>query len=182
MSIRRAELSDAQGIAQVIVAAWRAAYRGLLPDEALDRLSVADYERRWSERIAEPWGPLFVAEQEDEIVGIVACGSSQDEDVDRERVGEIYVIYVHTEHWRQGVGTALLDQALDRLHRDGFGEAILWVLRGNQQAIVFYEGAGFEADGASRIKRRADGLEMPIVRYRRSIKGARDRLSPPRGE
>jgi len=182
MVIRRAEPPDAEGIARVIVAAWRAAYRGLLPDEALDRLSVADYERRWKERITRPWGPIFVAEQEDGIVGIVACGSSQDEDVDRERVGEIYVIYVHPEHWRQGVGRALLGRSLDRLQEDGFEEAILWVLRGNQQAIRFYEGAGFEADGASRIKRRADGLEMPIVRYRRSITRTQDCLPPCRRE
>ena len=169
MAIRKAEPSDAKGIARVIVAAWRTAYRGLLPDETLDNLSIRDSARRWNERIAEPWGPIFVAEQEDGMVGIVACGSSQDEDVDRERVGEVYVIYVHPEHWRKGVGTALLGKALDRLRKDGFEEAILWVLRGNQQAIAFYEGAGFEADGASRVKRRADGPEMPIVRYRRRI-------------
>jgi ribosomal protein S18 acetylase RimI-like enzyme len=62
-----------------------------------------------------------------------------------------------------------LDESVVRLRRDGFEEAILWVLTGNQQAIEFYEGAGFEADGASRIKRRADGTEMPIVRYRKRI-------------
>jgi ribosomal protein S18 acetylase RimI-like enzyme len=59
---------------------------------------------------------------------------------------------------------------MERLRRDGYEEAVLWVLRGNQQAIAFYKGAGFEADGASRIKRRADGVEMPIVRYRTIIK------------
>ena len=169
MPIRRAEPLDAEGIAQVLVAAWRSAYRGIPADGALDRLSVDDSERRWRERIAKPWGHIFVAEQEDRIVGFAACGSSQDEDIDRERVGEIYVIYVHPEHWRQGVGTALLAKSVDRLRRDGFEEALLWVLRGNQQAMAFYEGAGFEADGASRVKRRADGLEMPIVRYRRRI-------------
>ena len=174
LSIRRAEPPDAEGIAKVVVAAWRAAYRGLVPDEALDRLSVRDAAIRWEERIAArptaaDWGSIYVAEQEERTVGFVACGSTQDEDVDRERVGEIYVIYVHPDRWRQGVGTALLSKSVDRLRRDGFEEAILWVLRGNQQAIGFYEGAGFEADGASRVKQRADGLEMPIVRYRRSI-------------
>jgi len=169
MSIRRAELSDAKGIAAVHVAAWRVAYRGLLPDDVLDRLSIEDSAKRWWERIAKPWGHIFVAEQEGHIVGFAACGSSQDEDIDREKVGEIYVIYVHPEQWRQGYGAAFVGEAAECLREDGFEEIILWVLRGNQGAIRFYEAAGFEADGASKVKQRADGLEMPIVRYRRRI-------------
>jgi ribosomal protein S18 acetylase RimI-like enzyme len=102
-------------------------------------------------------------------VGYAACGSSGDEDVDRDKVGEIYVIYVHPEEWRRGYGSALVGEAMERLREDGFEEVILWVLRGNQGAMGFYEAAGFEADGARRIKQRADGLEMPIVRYRQRI-------------
>jgi ribosomal protein S18 acetylase RimI-like enzyme len=67
-----------------------------------------------------------------------------------------------------------LGKALDRLRKDGFEEAILWVLRGNRQAIAFYERAGFGPDGASKVKRRTDGTELPVVRYRQSIKGAQD--------
>jgi len=43
MSIRWADPSDAKGIATVLVAAWQGAYRGLFPDEALDRLSLELY-------------------------------------------------------------------------------------------------------------------------------------------
>jgi ribosomal protein S18 acetylase RimI-like enzyme len=168
MPIRRAELADATGIAQVHVAAWRSAYRGLLPDDLLERLSIADSARRWQGRIAQPWGHIFVAEREG-IVGFAACGETRDEDVDREKVGELYVIYVHPAEWRQGLGRALLQEALRCLQEEGFERVLLWVLQGNEQAIRFYERAGFEADGASRIKRRSDGTEMPIVRYLRQI-------------
>jgi len=167
MSIRRAELSDAKGIAAVHVAAWQVAYRGLLPDDVLDRLSIDDSEKRWSERITKPWGHIFVAEQEAHIVGFVACGSSQDEDIDQKKVGEIYAIYVHPEQWRQGHGAALVGKAAQCLRADGLEEIILWVLRGNEEAVRFYRAAGFEADGASKVKLRTDGSEMPIVRYRR---------------
>jgi ribosomal protein S18 acetylase RimI-like enzyme len=170
MSIRRAELSDEKSIATVLVAAWTIAYRRLVPDDVLDHLSVEDSERRWRERIAAPWGHIFVAEQESCIVGFAACGSSQDEDSDREQVGEIYAIYVHPDQWRQGYGTALVGEAIKCLREDGFEEVTLWVLKENQEAIRFYEAAGFEADGASKVKQRADGLEMPVVRYRQSIR------------
>jgi len=166
MSIRRVGLPDARGIAVVHVAAWQVAYRGLLPDDALNRLSIDDLEKRWSERISKPWGHIFVAEQEGHIVGFAACGSSQDEDADQDRVGEIYAIYVHPEQWRQGYGAALMGEAAECLRENGFEEITLWVLKGNQGATGFYEAVGFKADGASKVKRRADGLEMPVVRYR----------------
>jgi ribosomal protein S18 acetylase RimI-like enzyme len=102
-------------------------------------------------------------------VGFVACGKSQDEDVDREQVGEIYVLYVHPDAWRQGIGSALLDRAMNHLRTDRFTEAVLWVLDGNRQAMRFYEAAGFETDGVRKVKQRRDGSTMPIVRYRRTV-------------
>lgn len=168
MLIRRAELKDATGIAQVQVAAWRSAYRGLLPDDVLERLSIADSARRWQGRIAQHWGHIFVAEREG-IVGFAACGENSDEDVDQEKVAELYVIYVHPAEWRKGHGRALWQEALRCLQKEGFEHVILWVLRGNERAISFYERLGFAADGASRIKRRSDGTEMPVVRYRRRV-------------
>lgn len=169
MSIRRARLADARGIAEVNVAAWRSAYRGLLPDYVLDDLSLTDREARWRERIARPWGHIFVAEQAEHIVGFAACGNSQDEDIDRQEVGEIYVIYVHPDQWRQGVGAMLLGEAIGCLREDRFQQVILWVLSGNKRAIRFYEALGFAADGVSKMKQRSDGSQMAVVRYRRSI-------------
>jgi ribosomal protein S18 acetylase RimI-like enzyme len=168
-TVRQAKPSDAEGIAAVQVEAWRAAYRGLLPDDVLDDLMVEEAEQRWRERIVNPWGQFFVIEREDEIVGYVACGENRDEDVDDERVGEIYAIYVHPEEWRRGNGAVLVGKAIEQLRADGYEEVILWVLSGNEQAIGFYERVGFEADGGSKVKQRADGTQMDVVRYRQSI-------------
>lgn len=168
-SIRRALPSDARRVAEVHVETWRAAYRGLLSDSVLAGLSVDGTEERWRERIAKPWGHIHVAERNEQVVGFVACGACEDEDVDHGKVGEIYAVYVQPGEWRRGHGAALAREALKCLREDGFDEVILWVLRGNEQAIRFYEAEGFVADGGSKVKRRADGTEMPVVRYRRSI-------------
>ena len=169
MIVRRAEASDAKCIAEVRVAAWKSAYRGLLPDHVLDGLMVEDSERRWREHIAKSLLHILVFEHEERIIGFAACGNSQDEDVDREKVGELHVMYVHPDEWRRGYGKALLEEAMSRMRGEGYESVILWVLRGNEQAIGFYEKAGFGADGASRVKQRSDGTEMPIVRYRRRL-------------
>jgi ribosomal protein S18 acetylase RimI-like enzyme len=160
-------LADARAIAEIRVEAWQSAYRGLIPDDVLDNLSLEDVENRWRERIAEPWGHIFVAETGDRVVGFAGCGRSHDE---AEPAGEIYVIYVHPEEWRKGYGLALVSEALERLQEHGFAEAILWVIEGNQQAIGFYKALGFEADGASKITQRSGDLRMPLVRYRRVVR------------
>ena len=107
-------------------------------------------------------------------MGFVTCGSSPDEDLDPEKVGEIHVQHVHPEAWRQGYGAALVGEAVECLRKDGFQEITLWVLRGNLRAIRFYEAIGFGADGASRVEQHADGLGMPVMRYRRSVSGIGD--------
>jgi ribosomal protein S18 acetylase RimI-like enzyme len=167
MSIRKAETPDARGIAKVQVAAWKSAYRGLIPDSVLNNLSEEDIEKRWIERIARAWGHIFIAEREAHIVGFASCGSNRDQDTDPNKVGEIYTIYVHPAEWRHGYGKALAGEAMQSLRQDGFEEVILWVIKGNLQAIQFYEALGFDADGASKIKQRLDGTEIPVVRYRR---------------
>ena len=146
------------------MAAWQAAYRGLLPDETLDRLSAEEAAHRWTERIAGGWEHILVADA-GRIVGFAACGRTRDDDLDPRKVGEVHVIYVHPDDWRQGHGRALLDESLRQMRADGYERAILWVLRGNAQAISFYEAAGFRSDGTSRVKLRTDGTRMPVIRF-----------------
>lgn len=179
MGIRRATPADARGIAEIHVAAWQSAYRDLLPGAVLDHLSAEESAKRWEERIAGAWPHVFVAEEAERVVGFAACGSSHDEDLDREKVGEIYTIYVHPRAWRRGWGTALLSEALRALREEGFAEVVLWVLRGNRQAMTFYRAAGFEPDGASRVTQHRDGAELPLVRFRCRITEATTYVAQP---
>jgi ribosomal protein S18 acetylase RimI-like enzyme len=163
----------------VHVAAWRWAYRGLLPDATLAQLSPEDVEARWQERLLAPRGEVLVRIQGEQVVGFVGFGPTRDEGSDPHAVGEIYVLYVAPSEWRRGHGTALLGAAMDRLRSKGNTEVILWVLHDNEQAIAFYEVAGFVADGERQVKERADGTRMTIARYRYRFEGS-DRRDPPR--
>lgn len=53
--------------------------------------------------------------------------------------------------WGTGRGRALLAAAEERLRGDGFDEAVLWVLAGNDRARRFYEAAGWAHDGSVRV-------------------------------
>ena len=61
MIIREPTKSDARDLAEVHVRSWQAAYKGQLPDEILDNLSVDQREQQWhltlnspSNKVAEP--------------------------------------------------------------------------------------------------------------------------------
>lgn len=167
--IRRAAPPDAGGIARVHVAAWRVAYRSLLPDSTLAGLSIEDTEERWRKRLAEPWGEVLVLIVDGRVAAFVGYGPTQDEGADRETVGEIYVLYVDPDQWQQGHGTALLRAAVDNLRASGRVEVVLWVLHDNERAIAFYKAGGFAADGTTQVKERRDGTRMTVARYRRRL-------------
>jgi ribosomal protein S18 acetylase RimI-like enzyme len=149
LQVRRAVPEDAAAIAAVHVRTWQVAYRGLVADELLDRLSVAQREAVWRETLAGEQPPaVLVATSDGVVVGFCAVAApSRDGDAD-ERVAEIEAIYVDPDLWRAGVGRALMKSALADLRAAEWHAVTLWVLAENHQARDFYAHFGFEPDGA----------------------------------
>ena len=163
--IRAARPGDARPVAEVHVGSWRHAYRGLLPEESLERLSVDDREAMWLGAFAdpEPKSGAFVAEVDGRIVGFASFGPSRDEGVP-ERTGEIPAIYVDPSVMGKGVGRELLEEAAAELRLAGFSRATLWVLEANERARRFYENKGWAWDGAASTH-MFDCANEPVVRY-----------------
>lgn len=167
--IRPATAADAPGIGRVHMRTWQAAYRGQLPADYLDALSVERAGRGWENNIANqgPASAILVAEQDGEIAGFVACGPARDDDATPEH-GEVYAIYVAAAQWRAGTGRKLNDAALETLRANGFRAATLWVLHTNARARDFYTAVGWRADGAERTE-EISGQEVIEVRYTQSL-------------
>jgi GNAT superfamily N-acetyltransferase len=163
--VRVARPEDARAVAEVHVASWRQAYRGLLPDDYLERLSVDDREAMWFGAFAdpEPKSGAFVAEVDGLIVGFASFGPSRDEDVS-ERPGEVPAIYVDPSVLGTGVGRELFEAATTALRDAGFARATLWVLETNALARRFYEKAGWAWDGSVGTH-MFDCANEPVVRY-----------------
>lgn len=157
---------DAAAIAAVHVRAWQAAYRGLMPNELLDALSVAQREELWGQLLLPEDGPrVYVAVADGDVVGFCAVSApSRDEDAEA-RVAEIGAIYVHPEAWRSGVGRALMDVALDELQADGWRWVTLWVLAENRQARDFYARFGFTLDAAEATHAPSGATEVRLRRF-----------------
>ena len=108
----------------------------------------------------------MTAEDNEEVVGYVGCGTSRDDDIG-DNVGEIRSLFVASSSWRTGVGKALTTAALDDLRERGYTEAIVWSFASNDRANRFYEAQGFTRDGAERTEERF--ADIPSVRYRRNL-------------
>ena len=166
-SIREPLVEDAETIAAIQVAGWQTAFRGIVSDGYLDALDPATEAAGWITGITSPPSErrrIFVAELESEIVGFVTISPSRDDDLDPQQVGEVGAIYVSPEHWRRGVGRALMARAIDTLRSLGFTDAILWTLAASKRSRSFYEAGGWCADGSTR---QVDlGYPVTLVRYR----------------
>ncbi len=119
---------------------WHETYPGLVDAGYLEGLTpekCTALARRWTDNI-------LVAKVGDRVVGFVGYGAYRDDTLPNH--GEIYAIYVLAEYYGKGIGYALMNAALEKL--SGYQKIALWVLKGNDRAIRFYEKFGFHFDGA----------------------------------
>jgi ribosomal protein S18 acetylase RimI-like enzyme len=173
VEVRRATPDDASAIARVHVRAWRAAYRGILPDDLLDGLSVEQRTARWGEWLAASGGEvatLVATGAGGEVTGFCGVATPSRDDDATERTAEIAATYVDPDRWRGGIGAALLDAALGELRAAGYRDATLWVLAENAPARAFYARHGFAPDGRESRHDATGG--QPIVRMRIALTSA----------
>lgn len=168
MNLRRATLADVQGIAEVHVASWQAAYRGLFPDTVLDSLSVADRRAQWEARLAAGAWTIWVTGTDGHVSGFISSCPSRDADLPPPQFAEIAALYVRAEAWSTGCGSVLCQAAFDEMRQASANTAIVWVLTDNIRARRFYERVGFTPAGGSK-NITFFNVTLPELRYRRAL-------------
>lgn len=166
---RPAVLSDASGIARVHIKTWQCAYRGQIPDSYLDSLSIEERAKGWKKILSklENGNYALVAERQNQIVGWCTFGKSRDEDVIDGR-GELYGIYIDPQYTGMGIGSKLMEVAMDTLQNEGYKETTLWVLETNVKTRKFYEKKGWKIEGKKKDDQR-DGFTLHEIRYIRML-------------
>jgi ribosomal protein S18 acetylase RimI-like enzyme len=168
VQIRDATVEDTAAIADIHVSGWRTAYRGVVPDQHLQSLSVEKRQAYWISAIEKGEPLVRVASGANGISGWVAFAGSRDSDA-RPRTGEVWAIYVAPTVWTQGVGRHLLTKACAELHGMGYSAVTLWVLAKNERACKFYERLGFVPEESAVKVVNIGGAELREVRYAREL-------------
>ena len=74
----------------------------------------------------------------------------------------MYAIYVLADYYGQKVGYELMNAAFEKLAT--YKHIAVWVLKGNERAIKFYEGYGFRFDGTEQeIKLGTSNTELRMI-------------------
>ena len=163
ITIRRARRADAQDIAAVHDAAWRAAYRGLIPGGELERMIARRGPRWWDAAIARG-SRLLVLDFADAIGGYASYGRNRVPSLPHR--GEIFELYLAPEFQGLGFGRRLFEAARADLADHGYPSVLVWALADNERALDFYDRLGGkplrtapERFGAEMRERIAFGFE-----------------------
>jgi GNAT superfamily N-acetyltransferase len=171
--VRPAVVGDAEAIASVHVRAWQVGYRGQLPDDFLDGLSIEQRATDWRAGLSHPLEDRTVLVVEDPVDGHV-CGFStvgdprEDSGPAAPGEGQLWAINLEPEAWGRDIGTDLLAGACDALRARGWDAAYLWALETNARARRFYEREGWTKDDGIRDD-EFGGQAVREVRYRRDL-------------
>lgn len=178
-TIRAAAPADAAAIARVRVEAWRATYRGLIPDPYLDSLSIDDSTRFW-QRILDAGSPHAWVRVADEGGEIVAFASGNRREPPVHGFGaELSAVYVRADRQRAGLGRRLVGAVTAAAREAGADGLIVFVIAGNKPARAFYDNLGaellleqpFEWDGIPLVE-AAYGWHDLAVLSARAARGA----------
>ena len=161
--IRAGTPADAEAVSELRLRAWHHAYADIVWPE----LMPTDPETElWRSRLAQEGGhpEILVWDQDGEVVGFVVAGEDEYTEAGE---GIVLALYVSPHAQGAGVGTALLEAAVERMRGLGLQRAVLWTFERNERARRFYEHHGWTFDpDAVDPDPRPDAVE---VRYSRAL-------------
>lgn len=169
ITIRLAELSDAQAIAYIHACSWEVAYKDIIPQDILKEVS-AKRPAQWERMLSSENTIHYIMLKDGKTVGFFSVGAPGYEDIDNKNEGvdesfwELFAIYLHPDYYRQGIGSVAMEFAMNKAREAGKSNMYLWVFEQNINAIKFYEKCGFSADGA--VKTYNYGGSKSVIRMR----------------
>jgi ribosomal protein S18 acetylase RimI-like enzyme len=139
---RRARPEDAADVAAIHDAAWRGAYRGLIPGADLEKM-ISRRGPRWWQSALGRGSRVLVLTFGDDVAGYANFGRNRARSLPFE--GEIYELYLKPEYQGLGFGRRLFKDARKELASAGFEGLAIWALADNDPAVGFYCALGGQA-------------------------------------
>ena len=148
--IRNAVPADVEQITLVHIESWKTTYRGIFPDDWLDKSpeTIAKNIENRRVRIAQDtdlgW-PNLVAILDNKIVGWAAGGVNRNADFPYQ--ADLCAIYLLKEYQNQGIGKLLVRSFAELVLKNRMQSMIIWALEENYKARRFYEKLGGKPAG-----------------------------------
>ncbi|MGL5312173.1 MAG: GNAT family N-acetyltransferase [Peptostreptococcaceae bacterium] len=140
MEIRIATDEDCKSLAILKRKVWETTYRGIYPDEKLDKYDIDLNENKFKKMIKEQSQKLFVVVDNLEIIGYMSCGKIMR--AFDEHTHDIGLLYLSKEYQGKGIGLELFKFARNELKNQGATEFIVSCNKYNLSAQQFYKKMG----------------------------------------
>lgn len=159
MDISVAQITDthfADDLARIMIAAWRAGFRGILSDETIAKYTQFEpCAAMFSQPLSSGDGTMYLAQLDGQPMGLLYW---LPESAEAARIEALLTI---PEAWGKGVGGTLMTQALADTKAAGHSTLHVWPFAQNYRARRFYEKQGFTPTGR---KRMGDAEEVEYIR------------------
>lgn len=128
--IRKAKPEEAETIIDLNIKVWNSTYKGLIPQEIIDKLQSKDNNRIESmkQRIQNDHN-IIVAQLNGKIIGYYSFGPSNDEKY--QDSGQIYAGYILKEYQGLGIGRKIALVCMTELQEKGYHTLITKCLENN---------------------------------------------------
>ncbi|MBQ7873696.1 MAG: GNAT family N-acetyltransferase [Oscillospiraceae bacterium] len=154
IDIRRAKNGDEKILAYIQTESWKSAFRGILSDEDLEKLTditrVTEMYERTLRNYPEHGFILLIGEKPH----CISFWSASREN-DMKDFAELICIHSLPDNRRRGYGSMMIEHIFGEIKKAGFEKVMLWVFADNLPARKFYEKAGFVPNGKTKLFRGA---------------------------
>ena len=140
MNIRIATNEDCRSLAILKRMVWETTYRGIYPNEKLDKYDIDLNENKFKDMIKQQSQKLFVVLNDSEIIGYMSCGKILR--AFDEHTHDIGLLYLAKEYQGKGIGLRLFQFAKNGLKDQGVTEFIVSCNKYNLSAQQFYKKMG----------------------------------------
>lgn len=139
MKIRVAVKEDSAAIGKVHVDSWRTTYKGIVPDDVLEKMSYEQQKEQWDYILTIDHVIVLVAEVDGKIVAYASAGPFNQQKFPRQ--AGLSTLYSLEEYQGQGIGRALVKEMFTMLQAQGISKVMVEVLKDNKSKY-FYEKYG----------------------------------------
>ena len=148
-SIERVKLGDEETLAYIQTESWKAAFKGILTQDELDRCTKMEKATAMYRRLLEQnIGNGYIL-RVDKVPHCIAWWDVTRES-DMPGYAELICIHSLQDNWRQGYGSKMMERVLNDISAAGYSKVMLWVFKDNAIARRFYEKHGFTTE--ERVK------------------------------
>jgi GNAT superfamily N-acetyltransferase len=159
MQIRDSVTDDTKSVIEMVQSSYKFSYRGYLPDEYLDNLSInQELLAKWLNYIQNH--ERYVAESQGKIVAFLMVDGDK-----KAKIFEICILYVSPDYQKKGIGSSMVDYICNIKKEQSYEKCKLWTIK-KGPSVVFYVKNGFIATSEEKSWK----FDIPIIKMIKELR------------